>query len=134
MWRLLGNISPLFTSPWFAKASESACIPIPSETTFLFAGFNVSEGDMTLFGIVAAGVLMLVVSLGLSTDELAEAGFDSRLYVMPPDGSFFTLTGFDLDMLEVWREATRILHFDHSDRPWMRLLGLKDQKSSTRAA
>ncbi len=30
----------------------------------------------------------------------------------------------DLDMLEVWREATRILHLDHSDRPWMRLLGI----------
>src|SRR5919106_3157051 len=36
---------------------ESACVPIPSEATMLFAGFNVSEGDMTLFGIVAAGVL-----------------------------------------------------------------------------
>jgi membrane protein DedA with SNARE-associated domain len=36
---------------------ESACIPIPSEATMLFAGFNVSEGDMTLFGVVAAGVL-----------------------------------------------------------------------------
>jgi cytosine/creatinine deaminase len=29
----------------------------------------------------------------------------------------------DLDMLEVFREATRILHFDHSERPWMRMLG-----------
>ena len=36
---------------------ESACIPIPSEATMLFAGFNVSEGEMTLFGIVAAGVI-----------------------------------------------------------------------------
>jgi membrane protein DedA with SNARE-associated domain len=36
---------------------ESACIPIPSEATMLFAGFNVSEGNLTLFGIVAAGVL-----------------------------------------------------------------------------
>jgi membrane protein DedA with SNARE-associated domain len=36
---------------------ESACIPIPSEATMLFAGFNVSEGNMTLVGIVAAGVL-----------------------------------------------------------------------------
>jgi membrane protein DedA with SNARE-associated domain len=36
---------------------ESACIPIPSEATMLFAGFNVSEGNMTMFGIVAAGVL-----------------------------------------------------------------------------
>ncbi len=29
----------------------------------------------------------------------------------------------DLDMLEVFREATRIVHFDHSDRPWLRLVG-----------
>jgi cytosine/creatinine deaminase len=29
----------------------------------------------------------------------------------------------DLDMLEVFREATRIAHFDHSERPWARLLG-----------
>jgi cytosine/creatinine deaminase len=29
----------------------------------------------------------------------------------------------DLDMLEVYREATRILHLDHSERPWMSLLG-----------
>src|SRR4051794_5308603 len=36
---------------------ESACIPIPSEAIMLFAGFNVSEGNMTLFGIVAAGVV-----------------------------------------------------------------------------
>jgi membrane protein DedA with SNARE-associated domain len=36
---------------------ESACIPIPSEAIMLFAGFNVSEGNMTLFGIVVAGVL-----------------------------------------------------------------------------
>ena len=26
----------------------------------------------------------------------------------------------DLDMLEVFREATRILHFDHSARPWLK--------------
>jgi membrane protein DedA with SNARE-associated domain len=35
---------------------ESACIPIPSEAIMLFAGFNVSQGDLTLIGIVAAGV------------------------------------------------------------------------------
>ena len=28
----------------------------------------------------------------------------------------------DLDMLEVHREATRILHFDHSDRPWLKTI------------
>jgi membrane protein DedA with SNARE-associated domain len=36
---------------------ESACIPVPSEAIMLFAGFSVSKGDLTLFGIVAAGVL-----------------------------------------------------------------------------
>ncbi len=35
---------------------ESACIPIPSEAIMLFAGFNVSEGNLTLLGIVVAGV------------------------------------------------------------------------------
>jgi membrane protein DedA with SNARE-associated domain len=36
---------------------ESACIPIPSEAIMLFAGFSVAKGDLTLFGVVAAGVL-----------------------------------------------------------------------------
>lgn len=36
---------------------ESACIPIPSEAIMLFAGFSVSRGELTLFGVVAAGVL-----------------------------------------------------------------------------
>jgi membrane protein DedA with SNARE-associated domain len=40
---------------------ESACIPIPSEAIMLFAGFNVSEGNMTLLGIVVAGVLGNIV-------------------------------------------------------------------------
>ena len=35
---------------------ESACIPIPSEATMPFAGFAVSQGHMSLLGIVAAGV------------------------------------------------------------------------------
>src|SRR5688572_11581080 len=42
-------------------ALESACIPVPSEAIMLFAGFNVSEGDLTMLGIVAAGVLGNVV-------------------------------------------------------------------------
>lgn len=36
---------------------ESACIPIPSEAIMLFAGFAGSKGELTLFGVVAAGVL-----------------------------------------------------------------------------
>src|SRR5690242_14511345 len=38
-------------------ALESACIPIPSEAIMLFAGFSVSEGELTMVGIIVAGVL-----------------------------------------------------------------------------
>jgi membrane protein DedA with SNARE-associated domain len=41
--------------------AESACIPIPSEAIMLFAGFNVSQGDLSLAGVVIAGVLGNVV-------------------------------------------------------------------------
>jgi membrane protein DedA with SNARE-associated domain len=36
---------------------ESACIPLPSEATMLFAGFNVDKGHYSLFAAVAVGVL-----------------------------------------------------------------------------
>ena len=36
---------------------ESACLPVPSEAIMLFAGASVAAGDLSLFGVVAAGVL-----------------------------------------------------------------------------
>jgi membrane protein DedA with SNARE-associated domain len=36
-------------------ALESACIPIPSEATMLFAGFNVSRGEYSLFVVTMVG-------------------------------------------------------------------------------
>src|ERR1700704_89219 len=47
-------------------ALESACIPIPSEAIMLFAGFSVSNGELTLFGVVAAGVLGNVVGSAIA--------------------------------------------------------------------
>src|SRR5688500_17156275 len=41
--------------------AESACIPIPSETTFLFAGFNVALGEYSTFAVVAVGTFANVV-------------------------------------------------------------------------
>src|SRR5665811_849701 len=38
-------------------ALESACLPVPSEAIMLFAGSSVAAGELSLFGIVAAGVL-----------------------------------------------------------------------------
>ena len=40
---------------------ESACIPIPSEATMLFAGFNVAKGEYSLLAAVAAGVAANVI-------------------------------------------------------------------------
>jgi membrane protein DedA with SNARE-associated domain len=57
---------------------ESACIPVPSEAIMLFAGFNVSEGDMTLFGIVAAGVLGNIVGSWIAY----AAGYYGRLELL----------------------------------------------------
>ena len=41
--------------------AESACIPIPSEATMLFAGFNVASGHWGLVPTVAVGVAANVV-------------------------------------------------------------------------
>ncbi|HEY3019512.1 MAG TPA: DedA family protein [Solirubrobacteraceae bacterium] len=42
-------------------APESACIPIPSEATMLFAGFNVARGEYSLFAAVLVGSLANLV-------------------------------------------------------------------------
>jgi membrane protein DedA with SNARE-associated domain len=36
---------------------ESACLPVPSEAIMLFAGASVAEGELSMFGVVVAGVL-----------------------------------------------------------------------------
>jgi membrane protein DedA with SNARE-associated domain len=46
---------------FFLMLLESACIPVPSEAIMPFAGFAVSEGDMTLLSITVAGVAGNVV-------------------------------------------------------------------------
>jgi membrane protein DedA with SNARE-associated domain len=40
---------------------ESACVPIPSEATMLFAGFNVSEGHYSLLAVTVVGSLANLV-------------------------------------------------------------------------
>ncbi len=42
-------------------ALESACIPIPSEATMLFAGFNVSEGHYSLIAVTLVGAFANLV-------------------------------------------------------------------------
>ncbi|MGH2988335.1 MAG: DedA family protein [Solirubrobacterales bacterium] len=63
---------------FFLMLLESACIPVPSEAIMLFAGFNVSEGNLTLFGIVAAGVLGNIVGSWVAY----AAGYYGRLELL----------------------------------------------------
>lgn len=42
-------------------APESACIPIPSEATMLFAGFNVQKGEYSLLAAVLVGTVANLV-------------------------------------------------------------------------
>jgi membrane protein DedA with SNARE-associated domain len=46
--------------------AESACIPIPSEATMLFAGFNVSKGEYSLFAATAVGAAANLVGSWLA--------------------------------------------------------------------
>ena len=57
---------------------ESACIPVPSEVIMLFAGFNVSTGDMTLLGVIVAGVAGNVVGSWIAY----AAGYYGRIEVL----------------------------------------------------
>ncbi len=45
---------------------ESACIPIPSEATMLFAGFNVSEGEYSLIAVTLVGSVANLVGSWLA--------------------------------------------------------------------
>src|ERR687891_2233175 len=68
---------------------ESACIPIPSESTFLFAGFNVARGEYSVLAVVATGTFANVVGSWIAyavgyygrVDILEKHG--RKLYIKP---------------------------------------------------
>jgi membrane protein DedA with SNARE-associated domain len=78
---------------------ESACIPVPSEAIMLFAGFNVSEGDLTMFGVVAAG------SLGNLAGSLIAyaAGYYGRIELLDRN-RLIHVSGRYLDWADRWFE------------------------------
>jgi membrane protein DedA with SNARE-associated domain len=61
---------------------ESACIPIPSEATMLFAGFNVAEGKYSLFAAVGVGVVANVIGSWIAY----AVGYYGRLDVLEKHG------------------------------------------------
>jgi membrane protein DedA with SNARE-associated domain len=66
------------TGIFLLMVPESACIPIPSEATMLFAGFNVSEGKYSLFAAVAVGSVANLVGSWIAY----AAGYYGRLELL----------------------------------------------------
>ncbi len=62
----------------FLMFLHSACLPVPSEAVMLFAGFNVSTGDQSMLGIIAAGMVGQIVGSWL----IYAAGYFGRIELL----------------------------------------------------
>jgi membrane protein DedA with SNARE-associated domain len=76
---------------------ESACIPIPSEAVMLFAGFSVSQGDLTLIGVIVAGVAGNVVGSWIAY----AAGYYGRLELLDKN-RFIHISARHLEWADRW--------------------------------
>ena len=77
---------------------ESACIPIPSEATMLFAGFNVSEGKYSLLVAVGAGVVANVVGSWIAY----AIGYYGRIDVLEKHGRKLHIKKSHLEWADRW--------------------------------
>ncbi len=79
---------------------ESACIPIPSEATFLFAGFGVAQGRFSLVAVVAVGVLANLVGSWLSY----AVGYYGRVDLLEKHGRKLHIKPSHLRRADEWFE------------------------------
>ena len=79
---------------------ESACIPIPSEATMLFAGFNVHNGEYSLFAITAVGSLANLVGSWIAY----AAGYYGRVDVIERYGPKLHIKPSHLEWADRWFE------------------------------
>ena len=79
---------------------ESACIPIPSEATFLFAGFNVSRGEYSTFAVVAVGTAANVVGSWLAY----AVGYYGRVDILEKHGRKLHIKPSHLHWADRWFE------------------------------
>ena len=80
--------------------AESACLPIPSEATMLFAGFNVAQGEYSLFAVTAVGVLANLVGSWIAY----AIGFYGRIDVLEKHGAKLHIKPSQLQMADRWFE------------------------------
>ncbi len=85
---------------------ESACIPIPSEATMLFAGFAVADAaatgghHLTLIGIVAAGVLGNLIGSWIAY----AVGYFGRIELLEKHGRAIHVKPAQLRRADAWFE------------------------------
>jgi membrane protein DedA with SNARE-associated domain len=79
---------------------ESACIPIPSEATMLFAGFNVSEGRYSLFAAVLVGSAANLVGSWIAY----AVGYYGRTELLEKHGRKLHVKPSDLERADRWFE------------------------------
>ena len=80
--------------------AESACIPIPSEATFLFAGFNVSEGHYSLAAVVAVGTAANLVGSWIAY----AVGYYGRIDILEKHGAKLHIKPSHLQWADRWFE------------------------------
>jgi membrane protein DedA with SNARE-associated domain len=80
--------------------AESACIPIPSEATMLFAGFNVSDGEYSLFAAVTVGVVANVVGSWIAY----AVGYFGRIDILEKHGRKLHIKPSHLEWADRWFE------------------------------
>ncbi|HZI90717.1 MAG TPA: DedA family protein, partial [Thermoleophilaceae bacterium] len=79
---------------------ESACIPVPSEATMLFAGFNVSDGEYSLFAAVAVGSFANLVGSWIAYG----VGYYGRVDVLEKHGRKLHIKKSHLEWADRWFE------------------------------
>jgi membrane protein DedA with SNARE-associated domain len=79
---------------------ESACIPVPSEATMLFAGFNVDRGEYSLFMAVAVGSVANLVGSWLAY----WLGYYGRVDILEKHGKKLHIKKSHLEWADRWFE------------------------------
>jgi len=79
---------------------ESALLPIPSEGTMLFAGFNVANGEYSLFVVTAVGVAANVVGSWIAY----AIGYFGRVDLLEKHGSKVFIKPHHLHKADDWFE------------------------------
>ena len=80
--------------------AESALIPIPSEATMLFAGFNVAEGHYSLFAVVAVGTAANLVGSWIAY----AIGYYGRVDILEKHGKKLHIKPSHLAWADRWFE------------------------------